>query len=98
MVGIFSELENNLRSERQKIGIKRALSQGVKFGRKDVVDEDKALKFSYCCLKTESIVSFKNSALLSEYVRTLSTGFCFLLFESTFFNTMKNGFIKRPTS
>ena len=59
MVGIFSELENNLRSERQRIGIKRALSQVVKFGRKDVVDEHKALKFSYCCLKTESIVSFK---------------------------------------
>ncbi len=94
MVGIFSELEKNLRSERQKIGIKRALSQGVRFGRKDVVDEDKALKFSYCCLKTESIVSFKNSALLSEYVRTLSTGFCFLLFKSTFFNTMKNRCIK----
>jgi len=98
MVGIFSELENNLRSERQKIGIKRALSQGVKFGRKDVVDEGKALKFSYCCLKTESIVSFKNSALLSEYVRTLSTGFCLLLFESILFNTMKHSFIKRPVS
>ena len=40
MVGIFSELENNMRKERQIIGIKRALEQGVKFGRKDVVDED----------------------------------------------------------
>ena len=40
MVGIFSELEHNLRAERQKIGIKRAMQQGVKFGRKDVVDED----------------------------------------------------------
>ena len=28
MVGIFAELENNLRSERQKIGIKRALLRG----------------------------------------------------------------------
>jgi len=64
----------------------------------DIDDEDKALKFSYCCLKTESIVSFKNSALLSEYVRTLSTGFCLLLFESILFNTMKHSFIKRPVS
>ena len=34
MVGIFSELENNMRSERQKIGIRRALENGAKFGRK----------------------------------------------------------------
>jgi DNA invertase Pin-like site-specific DNA recombinase len=40
MVGIFAELENNLRSERQIVGIKRALKEGVKFGRKDVVDEE----------------------------------------------------------
>ena len=40
MVGIFAELENNMRRERQIIGIKRALKDGVKFGRKDVVDED----------------------------------------------------------
>ena len=43
MVGIFAELENNMRKERQKIGIKRALSQGVKFGRRAVVDADKEL-------------------------------------------------------
>ena len=34
MVGIFAELENNMRSERQKIGIRRALENGAKFGRK----------------------------------------------------------------
>ena len=34
MVGIFAEIENELRSERQKIGIKRAIAQGAKFGRK----------------------------------------------------------------
>lgn len=39
MVGIFSELENNLRSERQKIGIKRALDNGAKFGRKTIIDD-----------------------------------------------------------
>tara|TARA_B100000963_G_C22369741_1_gene555339 strand:- start:79 stop:546 length:468 start_codon:yes stop_codon:yes gene_type:complete len=38
MVGIFAELENNMRRERQIIGIKRALKEGVKFGRKDVID------------------------------------------------------------
>ena len=43
IVGIFAELENNMRAERQKIGIKRAMSQGVKFGRRAVVDEDKEL-------------------------------------------------------
>ena len=41
MVGIFSELENNMRRERQIVGIKRALKDGVKFGRRDVVDEEK---------------------------------------------------------
>ena len=40
MVGIFAELENNMRRERQIIGIKRALRDGVKFGRKDVVDSE----------------------------------------------------------
>ena len=33
MVGIFAELENNLRSERQKIGIKRALDNGAKLSK-----------------------------------------------------------------
>ena len=41
MVGIFAELENNMRRERQIVGIKRALKDGVKLGRKDVVNEDK---------------------------------------------------------
>jgi len=39
MVEIFAELENNLRSERQKIGIKRALDNGAKFGRKTIIDD-----------------------------------------------------------
>ena len=39
MVGIFAELENTMRAERQKIGIKRALSQGVKFGRKSKLND-----------------------------------------------------------
>jgi DNA invertase Pin-like site-specific DNA recombinase len=39
MVAIFAELENNLRSERQKIGIKRALDNGAQFGRKTIIDD-----------------------------------------------------------
>ena len=39
MVGIFSELENNMRRERQIIGIKRALDQGAKFGRKTKLNQ-----------------------------------------------------------
>ena len=34
MVGIFAELENNMRTERKKIGIRRSLENGAKFGRK----------------------------------------------------------------
>jgi len=37
MVGIFSELENNMRKERQSIGIKRAIDNGAKFGRKSII-------------------------------------------------------------
>ena len=36
LVGIFAEIENDLRRERQSAGIKRALANGAKFGRKTV--------------------------------------------------------------
>ena len=39
MVGIFAELENNMRAERQRIGIKRALDNGAKFGRKSIMTD-----------------------------------------------------------
>ena len=39
MVGIFAELENNMRKERQKIGIRRALDNGAKFGRKSIMTD-----------------------------------------------------------
>ena len=55
MVGIFAELENTMRKERQSIGIKRAKSQGVKFGRKDVVDEDIELRIVELRHKKKSI-------------------------------------------
>ncbi len=43
MVGIFAEVENNIRKERQKIGIRRALENGAKFGRKSIMT-DKLVK------------------------------------------------------
>tara|TARA_B100000795_G_scaffold258252_1_gene232198 strand:+ start:198 stop:785 length:588 start_codon:yes stop_codon:yes gene_type:complete len=55
MVGIFAELESNMRRERQIIGIKRALKEGVKFGRKDVVDEDKEYQIYQLRTKGKSI-------------------------------------------
>ena len=39
MVGIFAELENNIRVERQKIGVRRALDNGAKFGRKSIMTD-----------------------------------------------------------
>ena len=39
MVGIFAELETNMRSDRQKFGIKRALDNGAKFGRKSILTD-----------------------------------------------------------
>ena len=39
MIGIFAELENNMRSERQKIGIRRSLENGAKFGRKTLITD-----------------------------------------------------------
>ena len=55
MVGIFAELENNMRSERQKIGIKRAMKDGIKFGRKDVMDEEKEYQIYNLRSKGKSI-------------------------------------------
>jgi DNA invertase Pin-like site-specific DNA recombinase len=55
MVGIFAELENNMRRERQIIGIKRAKKEGVQFGRKDVVDEDKEYQIYQLRSKGKSI-------------------------------------------
>ena len=39
MIGIFAELENNMRAERQKIGIRRSLENGAKFGRKTLITD-----------------------------------------------------------
>jgi DNA invertase Pin-like site-specific DNA recombinase len=49
MVGIFAELEQNMRSERQRVGIKRALENGAQFGRKKILN-DKLIK-QVCSLR-----------------------------------------------
>ena len=41
MCGIFSEMETELRAERQKLGIARALERGAKFGRKSKLTKSK---------------------------------------------------------
>ena len=53
MIGIFAELENNMRAERQKIGIRRALENGAKFGRKSIMN-DKLIK-SVADLRTRGL-------------------------------------------
>ena len=65
MVGIFSELENNMRRERQVIGIKRALRDGVKFGRKNVVDEDVEYQIYQLRSKGKSIRSIATAVGIS---------------------------------
>ena len=46
MVGIFAELENNMRRERQIVGIRRALDNGAKFGRKSIMNDELILKIN----------------------------------------------------
>lgn len=41
MIGIFAEMENNMRVERQKISIRRALENGARFGRKLIMSHNK---------------------------------------------------------
>ncbi len=65
MVGIFAELENNMRSERQKIGIKRAMKDGIKFGRKDVMDEEKEYQIYNLRSKGKSIRAIAKSVGIS---------------------------------
>ena len=47
MVGIFAELENNMRRERQIVGIRRALDNGAKFGRKTKLNDVTISKISH---------------------------------------------------
>jgi len=65
MVGIFAELENNLRTDRQKIGIKRAMKDGIKFGRKDVMDEEKEYQIYQLRSKGKSIRSIAKEVGIS---------------------------------
>ena len=44
LMGVMAQMETDIRKERQAIGIRRAKSQGIKFGRRKVVDEDLELE------------------------------------------------------
>ena len=57
MVGIFAELENNMRRERQIVGIRRALDNGAKFGRNGL--DNGWLQFNH--------VKVPHSAMLCKY-------------------------------
>tara|TARA_B110000008_G_scaffold208500_1_gene207339 strand:+ start:393 stop:974 length:582 start_codon:yes stop_codon:yes gene_type:complete len=63
MIGIFAELENNMRAERQKIGIRRALENGAKFGRKSIMS-DKLIK-SVADLRTRGLSMRKIASALN---------------------------------
>ena len=63
MIGIFAELENNMRAERQKIGIRRALENGAKFGRKSIMN-DKLIK-SVADLRTRGLSMRKIASALN---------------------------------
>ena len=60
MIGIFSELEHNIRKERQSIGIRRALENGAKFGRKSIMS-DKLVK---------SVIDLRNQGLSMRKIAT----------------------------
>ena len=60
MIGIFAELENNIRKERQSIGIRRALENGAKFGHKSIMS-DKLVK---------SVVDLRNQGLSMRKIAT----------------------------
>ena len=55
LMGVMASMENNIRKERQMIGIKRAKKEGVVFGRKCVVDNDMELKIVELRHKGKSI-------------------------------------------
>ena len=63
MIGIFAELENNIRKERQSIGIRRALENGAKFGRKSIMS-DKLIK-SVADLRTRGLSMRKIASALN---------------------------------
>ena len=65
LMGCLSQMENDIRKERQLAGIKRAKSQGVVFGRKDVIDEDKELSIVELRHKGKSIRYIANKVGIS---------------------------------
>jgi|TARA_B110000438_G_scaffold247159_1_gene249158 DNA invertase Pin-like site-specific DNA recombinase len=65
LCGVMAEAENSIRLDRQQIGIKRAQAQGIKFGRKNVVDEDMELRIVELRHKGKSIRAIAKNVGLS---------------------------------
>jgi DNA invertase Pin-like site-specific DNA recombinase len=68
MVGIFAELENNMRSDRQRIGIKRALDNGAKFGRKSIMNNELISKINALREKGHSMRHIANECDVSTTI------------------------------
>ena len=68
MVGIFAELENNMRADRQRIGIKRALDNGAKFGRKSIMNNELISKINALREKGHSMRHIANECDVSTTI------------------------------
>ena len=69
MIGIFAELENNMRKERQVAGIKRALANGAKFGRKSKLSKN--IRAEIETLRSEGLAMRKIAKQLNISVATV---------------------------
>ena len=69
MIGIFAELENNMRKERQVAGIKRALANGAKFGRKSKLSKN--IRAEIETLRSEGLAMRKIANQLNISVATV---------------------------
>jgi len=55
LCGVMAEADNSIRLDRQRIGIRRAKAAGIRFGRKNVVDENMEMKIVELRHKNKSI-------------------------------------------
>ena len=81
MTGIFAELENNMRKERQQIGIKRAIADGAKFGRKSKLDQ--RMMYKIRSLRDQKLSMRKIASQLNISVATVHKGCSEMSVEKT---------------
>ena len=81
MTGIFAELENNMRKERQQIGIKRAIAGGAKFGRKSKLDQ--RMMYKIRSLRDQKLSMRKIASQLNISVATVHKGCSEMSVEKT---------------